>query len=141
MNKLLSFGQRFSRDCFLCLGGAMLLIAVGSLAINLPDIAKYGDWPSSNVKEFLSVASVLAFFGAVFLVAAYALFKTKRWSPYFAAFVSASALAFMAAAWSTEKVDPGGFAITLLLPAIPILLTLGWALMATARQLKEQRAT
>jgi hypothetical protein len=119
----------------------MLLTAFGSLAINVPDIRKYGDWPLSDVREFLSTASFLAFSGAVFLFAAYALFKTKSWSTYFAAVVSASALALMAVAWSGERIDPAGFAIALLFLAVPIWLTLVWALVATARQLKERRTT
>lgn len=141
MSILLRFGRRFSRDCFLCFGGAMLLTAFVSLAINVPDILRHGDWSPLEVRQFFSTAAFLVVHGAAYLVAAYALFKTKRWGPYFAAVVSGSEIALMAVPWSEETVKLRGFAIILSFYVVPILLTFVWALTESVRQLKEQRAT
>jgi len=139
VSRILSLGHRLSRDVFLCLGGASLLIAIGGAAGNLPDILKYRDWPTSEVSQLYSTISLFAIFGTVFLAVAFVLFRSKRWGTYLAAAVSASALLWMAIAWSSETIDRAGFAIVLSFPAVPLLLTLIWAIVEAARDLKQRR--
>ncbi|MGB0034776.1 MAG: hypothetical protein WBP79_04800 [Candidatus Acidiferrales bacterium] len=141
MNRFLKIGQVFSRDCFLCFGGAMLLTAFGSMAINVPDILKHDDWPPLEIKQFFSTAAFLTIHGAAYLVAAYALFRKRRWGPYFAAVASGLEIALMTVTWSGETVKLRGFAIILSFYVVPMLLTFVWALAESARQLKEQSTT
>jgi hypothetical protein len=141
LRKFLSFGKRFSRNCFLCLGGAFLLIAIVSLAFNVPDMVRFGDWTASEVKETLVVAAVCAIGGAIFLTAAYGLFKSTRWAVRFAVVVNTLALALMAFAVVTESVERVDLAAALSFFAVPLLFTLIWAVVAAIEELKERKLT
>jgi hypothetical protein len=141
VNALLRIGRIFSRDCFLCFGGALVLIASVGLAISLVDIIRYGDWAASTARDFLPTAAVLLGHGTAFLVAAYGLFKTRRWGPYFSALVSASEIALIAAFWSKETMNLRGIGVILLLFDVPILLMLVWALAEITREQKDRRAS
>ena len=138
MSKLLRAGYRFSRDCFLCYGGALLLIAIVPLAVSLRDI-RNGDWPPDEVGQLYSTTSYSALYGLIFLAAALALFKSKLWAPYVAVAVSGSALALIGMAWLAETSDREGFAIVLAFPAIPLLLVLCWSGAVLVRQSRERR--
>lgn len=139
MSKLLNFGRRFSRDCFLILGGAFLLIAFGSLAGNLPDIIRFGDWPASQVREMLLTAAFFAVSGAIFSVAAYGLFKSRRWSVHFAVVVSALALTFMVVSVAADTIERVDFATSLSFYAVPLLFALIWAVAEETRERKERK--
>ena len=139
MSKLVNWGRRISRDCFLCYGGALVVIAIGGLLGNLPDIIRYRDWPPYQVDELYSAVSRFALFGVIFLAAAYAQFKSKRWGALVTAGVSASALAWMLIIWLKEPYDPEGFAIVLVFWATPLLFTLAWSLIEMSQQLTEAR--
>ena len=139
MSKILRAGYRFSRACFLCFGGALVLIAIVVLAVSVPDIRRYGDWPQDEVSQLYSTTSYCAVYGLVFLSAAFALFKSKRWGTYVAAAVSGLALLLMELAWIAETSDRGAFAIVLLFPAIPLLLVLSWSIAAIVKESKERK--
>lgn len=138
MSKLVNWGLRFSRDCFLCLGGAFFLIAFGSLAGNLPGAVKYGDWPASELREMLSHALWLAVWGATFLVTAYGLFSTKRWGVPLAVVVSILAIVTLFFGSMDEKSDPNGLAVTSIYAA-PMTLTLVSTLAAAFRDARQSR--
>jgi hypothetical protein len=140
-NKLLSFGYRFSRDCFLCLGGALVLIAVGDAAGNLPDIIRYHDWPASEVTNLYVTASLYAISGAIFLCAAYGLFKKKRWGVPLALAVNALTLTLIVIAVLSEPYERADFAISLSFYAVPLSFTLWWELAEMARTTRERRLT
>jgi len=138
--KFLSFGRRFSTDCFLVIGGALVLIAFGSLVANLTEMVRAGDWSVGEARAIVFIAVLFAVPGSVFLVSAYGLLRSRRWAAKFAAISSALGLTVMAVAVASEQVDREGFATTLLFYALPLLLTLIWALTEVARELKELRA-
>jgi hypothetical protein len=140
LTKPLSFGRRFSRDCFLVIGGALVLIAFGSLMANLIGMVRAGDWSVGEVGAIVFIAALFAVPGTVFLVSAYGLLKSRRWAVKFAAISSALALTVMAVAVATEHVDREGFATSLLFYALPLSLTLVWALIEVARESKERQA-
>jgi hypothetical protein len=139
LRKFLSFGIRFSRNCFLCLGGAFLLIAIVSLAVNVPDMIRFGDWTASEVKEALVVAAVYAVAGAILSTAAYGLSKSTRWAGRFAAVVSTLALALMTVAVATEPVERADLAAALSFFAVPLSFTWIWAVAAAIEQLQERK--
>lgn len=140
MTDFVSFGRRFSRDCFLILGGAFSLIALGSLAGNLPDIIRVGDWPASEVSETLLTASFYTVSGVFFLMAAYGFFKSTRWAAVFGMVVSAVALIFMVAAVAIVPVERADFAESLLFFAVPLLFILIWSLTEVIREFKKRQA-
>ncbi len=128
MSKLLKIGRTFSRDCMLCYGASLVLIAIGGLLGNLPGIMKYGDWSPFELQELYFTVSKFGGSGTVFLVAAYALFKSKRWGLPFTAGVCALALTALLVAWLRESYDPEGFALILLFWATPLVVTFLWSL-------------
>lgn len=128
MNSFLRIGRVFSRNCLLCFGGVMTLIALVGVGIGLVDFVRYGDWPNSTAKDFLPTAAVLAIPGTLYLLAAYGLGKSKRWGPAVAVAVCASQLAWMMLSWSRETTGLKGIVVILLLYDGPLLLVLLWAL-------------
>jgi hypothetical protein len=138
VSKVLSAGYRFSRACFLSFGGALMLIAIVPLAVSLPDL-RGGDWPADEASQLYSTTSHCAAYGLIFLATALVLFKSKRWAAYLAAIAGASALILMVLAWSEEVSDRAGFGIVLLVPAVPLSLTLIWALAQAARELRDRK--
>jgi len=131
MSKLVNWGRRFSQDCFLCYGGATVLIAIGGVVGNLRD------WPPPDAQELYFIVSFFAVSGIIFLTVAYALFKSKRWGARITATVSGLALALIASAWLREPYDPEGFGIVLSFSGTPLLIALLWALLETKRELNE----
>jgi uncharacterized membrane protein (DUF2068 family) len=120
----------------------LVLIAIGGLAGNLPDIKRYGDWPAHEVSELYSTVSHLAAYGVVFLAVAFALFKSRRWGAYLV-IVSVAALGFFAATWASLAHGPerADFAVEMSFWYIPLLLALIWALAETVRDLKDRKTT
>jgi hypothetical protein len=135
MSKLLIVGRRFSRACFLCLGGALLLIASGALVGNLPTI-RSGDWPPSELPYLYLGLTEFAIVGIIFVITAYGLYKLRRWGVYTAAVVSLLALIVFAIGWPTARSDYGS-AVVYSFFATLFALTLVWALAVTAQELKE----
>lgn len=77
MGKFLYLGRRVSGDIFLCIGGGLLLTAVGGVAGNLPDILKYRDWPPSEIHGLCASVAVFAVSGVAFLIPAYVLLRSR----------------------------------------------------------------
>jgi hypothetical protein len=123
----------------LCLGGAFSLIAAVSLAVNVRDMIRFGDWTASEVKERLVVAALYAVAGAIFLVAAYALLKSRRWAVRFTVIVNTLALALMTVAVATEPVERADLAVALSFFAVPLLFTLIWTVAAAIEELKDRK--
>jgi drug/metabolite transporter (DMT)-like permease len=138
MGEPVSLGRRFSRDRFLCLGGAMGLTARGSLAGNLPDVIRVGDWPVSELSGVLFTATIFAACGAIFLVAAHGLLTGRPWDACLTLVLSALALTFLVFAVYGEAVERAEFTISLSFYAVPLLFTFIWALGQTVRGWKEQ---
>lgn len=139
MSQLLNWGRRLSRDCFLCFGGAMVLIAIGGLAGNLPDLVRFGGWPASDVRDLYFTTSFFAVSGIIFLVVAYGLFERKLWAVYLTAVVSAlsvSVVLFAVVTWP----EPDEWQVQVLY-GIPFSCTLIWSLAEVARQLKRKALT
>jgi uncharacterized membrane protein (DUF2068 family) len=116
-----------------------LLIAIVSLAINVPDMIRFGDWSVSEVKETLMIATAYAFSGAIFLTAGYGLFQARRWAVIFAAIVSALALTLMALGLASEPFEREAFAVSVSIFAAPLLFTLLWALAAATQEFRAQK--
>jgi uncharacterized membrane protein (UPF0136 family) len=134
MSGFFSFGRKFSRDCFFCLGGLLVFIAIADVIGNSPASIRFGDWsvPDSEFRDVLSLTAYCITFGSVFLVAAYALFKERRWGAHFAAVVSGLALPFVLVFWSGERLVVSFY-------GLPLLFTLIWAIAEVARESKERR--
>jgi uncharacterized membrane protein (DUF2068 family) len=87
----------------------------------------------------LFTVSIFAVSGAIFSVAAYGLFKSRRWGVHFAVVASALALAFMVIAVAADSIDRVDFATSLSFYAVPLFFALMWAVTEEARELKGRK--
>lgn len=133
-----TLGRRLSRDIFLCLGGAMSLIAAGGLFGNLPDILRYHDWPPSEMDNLFLAVAVYAVCGVIFLTAAYGLFRKKNWGPAVAIAVSALAIFGLLLSGAEEGYDPSGAVMMIAFYGTPLFVTLVWASTELMRQKKHR---
>ena len=136
MSRLLSIGRRFSRDCYLCFGGALVLIAMGAFVGNFRTLVDRSVLSRSEATELYVLVTFSAVSGVICLFAAYGIFKSQRWGVIFAAVVSLLGLVIISFLWMTEPYDRAHWAITLSFWAVPLALTLAWALMDLAQRSK-----
>lgn len=135
MNRLLSVGRRFSRASLLCIGGVLILMAIGGLVGNLPSIRDVA-WKPDELKDVYVSLFEYAILGVIFVIVAYGIYRSREWGAYGAALAAFSSLVLIGKTWLKESSDPDA-AIVFLVPGALMAIILVWALSEIRRTVKE----